>query len=81
LFVCSVTLQSLAQSFGVSEDFIDSELARFISAGRLHCKIDRVNRIVETTRPDSKNAQYQLIIKHGDQLLNRLQKLSNIVDF
>ena len=35
------------------------ELSRFIAAGRLHCKIDKVGGIVETTRPDSKNWQYQ----------------------
>lgn len=37
------------------------ELARFIAAGRLHCKIDKVKGIVVTTRPDSKNWQYQVI--------------------
>ena len=36
------------------------ELARFIAAGRLHCKIDKVGGIVETNRPDSKNWQYQV---------------------
>lgn len=36
------------------------ELARFIAAGRLHCKIDKVGGIVETNRPDSKNYQYQV---------------------
>ena len=36
------------------------ELARFIAQGRLHCKIDKVGGIVETTRPDSKNWQYQV---------------------
>ena len=38
----------------------DRELARFIAAGRLHCKIDKVGGIVETNRPDSKNWQYQV---------------------
>jgi len=36
------------------------ELSRFIAAGRLHCKIDKVGGIVETNRPDSKNYQYQV---------------------
>ena len=40
--------------------FFFRELSRFISSGRLHCKIDKVNGIVETTRPDSKNWQYQV---------------------
>lgn len=38
----SCTLQSMADSFGVSTPFINSELARFISEGRIQAKIDRV---------------------------------------
>ena len=38
----SVTLESMAASFGVSVPFIDRELSRFIAAGRLNCKIDKV---------------------------------------
>ena len=30
--------------------FFHRELSRFIAAGRLHCKIDKVNEIVETNR-------------------------------
>ncbi|OQR77377.1 26S proteasome non-ATPase regulatory subunit 6-like [Tropilaelaps mercedesae] len=76
----SLTLQYMAQAFGVSVGFIDQELARFIAAGRLHCKIDKVNGVVETNRPDSKNYQYQATIKHGDVLLNRIQKLSRVIN-
>ena len=36
--------------------------------------------IVETNRPDAKNALYQDSIKKGDLLLNRIQKLSRIID-
>ena len=53
---------------------------RFIAAGRLHAKIDKVNGIVETNRPDSKNQQYQNAIKQGDLLLNRIQKLSRVIN-
>jgi len=76
----SVKLSSMASHFGVTVDFIDSELSRFVAAGRLHCKIDKVNGIVETTRPDARNAQYQATIKHGDLLLNRIQKLSRVIN-
>lgn len=76
----SLTLQYMADAFGVTVDFIDQELSRFIAAGRLHCKIDKVGGIVETTRPDSKNWQYQSTIKHGDILLNRVQKLSRVIN-
>ncbi|XP_055881581.1 26S proteasome non-ATPase regulatory subunit 6-like [Biomphalaria glabrata] len=76
----SLTLDYMAKSFGVTVAFIDQELARFIAAGRLHCKIDKVGGIVETNRPDSKNWQYQNCIKQGDILLNRVQKLSRVIN-
>jgi len=76
----SVQLEKMANAFGISEDFLDMELSRFIASGRLHCKIDKVGGIVETNRPDSKNAQYQATIKSGDLLLNRIQKLSRVVN-
>ena len=46
----SVTLDSMAQSFGVSVDFIDQELADFIVSNRLTAKIDKVAGVVETNR-------------------------------
>jgi len=76
----SVQLELMAKQFGVSSAFLDRELSRFIASGRLHCKIDKVAGIVETTRPDSKNALYQSTIKQGDHLLNRIQKLSRVIN-
>ena len=40
----------------------------------------QVGGVVETNRPDTKNAQYQACIKQGDFLLNRVQKLGRVVD-
>ena len=76
----SVSLNSMAAIFGVNTDFLDAELADFIVAGRLAAKIDRVGGTVETTRPDAKNAMYQSAIREGDHLLNKLQKLSKVID-
>jgi 26S proteasome regulatory subunit N7 len=75
-----VTISSMADAFGVSSDFIDSELFRFISMGRLNAKIDKTSGIIETNRPDAKNAQYQAVIKHGDALLNQIQALSRVLN-
>jgi len=36
-----VTLESMAQAFGVSPAFMDAELAEFIVAGRVSAKIDK----------------------------------------
>lgn len=75
----SLTLESLATAFGVSVEFVDNELARFIASARLNCTIDRVNGVVETNRPTAKNAQYETVIKQGDILLNSVQKLSKVL--
>eukprot|EP00246_Nothoceros_aenigmaticus_P006612 TRINITY_DN19618_c0_g1_i1.p1 TRINITY_DN19618_c0_g1~~TRINITY_DN19618_c0_g1_i1.p1 ORF type:complete len:387 (+),score=69.05 TRINITY_DN19618_c0_g1_i1:72-1232(+) len=76
----SVTLEAMSKAFGVSMDFLDLELSRFIASGRLSCKIDKVAGVLETNRPDAKNALYQATIKQGDFLLNRIQKLSKVID-
>lgn len=76
----SVTLESMASSFGVGTDFLDAQLSRFIAAGRLTAKIDKYGGVVETNRPDWKNASYQEMIQKGDLLLNRIQKLGRVVD-
>ncbi|TFK37086.1 26S proteasome subunit RPN7-domain-containing protein [Crucibulum laeve] len=75
----SLTIQSLSAAFGVSGEFVDSELSRFIASGRLHATIDKVNGIVETTRPSLKNAQYEQVVKQGDVLLNEVQRLSKVL--
>jgi len=76
----SVTLSSMATSFGVGAEYLDLQLSRFISAGRLTAKIDKFGGVVETNRPDEKNAQYREMIQKGDTLLNRIQKLARVVD-
>jgi 26S proteasome regulatory subunit N7 len=75
----SLTLASLGAAFGVTVDYIDNEISRFIANGRLHCAIDKVNGIVETTRPSLKSAQYEQVVKQGDILLNEVQRLSKVL--
>ena len=76
----SVTIASMASAFGVGVDFLDAELFRFISLGRLSAKIDKIAGVVETNRPDTINAQYQEVIKQGDALLNQIQRLARVVN-
>ncbi|ODV87877.1 hypothetical protein CANARDRAFT_5190 [[Candida] arabinofermentans NRRL YB-2248] len=70
----SLSLKSMADNFGVSVEFLDADLCRFIPNKKLNCVIDKVNGIVETNRPDNKNSQYHLLIKNGDALLTKLQR-------
>lgn len=75
----TLSLKSMAQAFGVTVDFLDTDLGKFIPNKQLNCVVDRANGIVETNRPDSKNAQYHLLIKQGDGLLTKMQKYSAAV--
>lgn len=52
-----VGLESMADSFGVSVQWLDRDLAPFIAAGRLGATIDRVKGVVETRREGGKNKQ------------------------
>ncbi|KAG6873412.1 hypothetical protein C0995_015837 [Termitomyces sp. Mi166 len=75
----SLTLESLSRAFGVGVEFVDNDLSRFIAAGRLHASIDKVHGIVETTRPSTKRAQYESVIRQGDAVLNEVQRLSRVL--
>ncbi|KAL7611462.1 hypothetical protein Lser_V15G13278 [Lactuca serriola] len=60
-----VTIEDMAKAFGVTVDFVDlgnRELSRFIAAGKLHCKINKVVGVLETNRPEAKNALYQILV-------------------
>jgi len=76
----TVTLGNMAQAFGVSVGFIDKELSEFIAAKKLNCKIDKISGIVESEKIDKRNNLYQTALKQGDFILNKLQKLSRIID-
>ncbi|KAK0629135.1 26S proteasome subunit RPN7-domain-containing protein [Bombardia bombarda] len=76
-----VGLDSMANDFGVTVDFLDRDLAKFIAGGRIPCTIDRVSGkgVIETNRPDDKNKQYQDVVRQGDQLITKLQKYGQAV--
>ncbi|CAK9078055.1 26S proteasome non-ATPase regulatory subunit 6 (26S proteasome regulatory particle non-ATPase subunit 7) (OsRPN7) (26S proteasome regulatory subunit RPN7), partial [Durusdinium trenchii] len=76
----SVKLEAMANDFGVSAAFIDTELSSFISSGKLTCKIDKVAGVVESNEADARSQVYVEIIKQGDLLLNKMQKLSGAID-
>jgi len=76
----SVTIKSMAELFGVGIEFIDKELSDFISSGKLNCRIDRVNGVIESNRADNKDDIYADIIKNGDILLSNMQKLKRQID-
>lgn len=62
----------MARSFGVSEQFIDADLSKFIAVGRINATIDKVDGVITTNKLASQNktAMYEQIIKQGDILLS-----------
>jgi 26S proteasome regulatory subunit N7 len=74
-----VGLSTMAQAFGVSVDFLDRDLAKFIAGGRVSCTIDRVQGTIETTQLNDKNKQYADVVKQGDALITKLQKYGQAV--
>jgi len=75
----SLTIASMSAAFGVSEDYIMTDVAHFIAQGRLNCVINRVEGYVETTRTAPQHAQYESVVKAGDLLLNNIQKMSKVL--
>ena len=70
----------LSYLFVIKTDLVAfRDLAKFIAADRIPCTIDRVNKIIETNRPDDKNKQYADVVKQGDGLITKLQKYGQAV--
>ena len=44
------------------------------------CGFDRLQDRDHVARPDAKSGQYLATIKQGDHLLNRVQKLSRVIN-
>lgn len=77
----SVHLERMAAEFGVTASFLDKEVSRFIASGRLHCKIDSVDGVITTSRHQTTRiASYEAVLQRGDALLNRVQRLSKVVN-
>jgi 26S proteasome regulatory subunit N7 len=77
----SITLHSMAQTFGVTMEFLEADVSDFIRAGKLSCKIDKLNQYIETNRlEDRRNPIYSSVVRQGDLLLNRVQNLSRVID-
>ena len=70
----SLSLKSMADSFGVSPEFLDDDLGKFIPTKQLNCAIDKGNGIVLTNKPENKDSDFNNLIKQSDTLLSKLQK-------
>uniref|UniRef100_A0A915KN18 26S proteasome non-ATPase regulatory subunit 6 n=1 Tax=Romanomermis culicivorax TaxID=13658 RepID=A0A915KN18_ROMCU len=76
----SINLKYIAELFNVTEEYIDKEFHQLIATGQLSCKIDGVSGVVETSQADTHTHKYTEFVKHSDILLNRIQKLSHVIN-
>eukprot|EP00866_Antonospora_locustae_P002293 jgi/Antlo1/2293/1178 len=68
----SLALESMSNIFGVSVEFVERDLARYIAAERLPCKIDRISMTVFVSE-DVPNRVNELLVT-GDELLQMVKK-------
>ena len=70
----------MAQSFGVSSNFIDKELSAIISEGRIAAKIDKVSGIIDCIQDEPTVSLYHKSLKESDVLLAKIHKLSRFLE-
>ena len=76
----TVTIENMANVFGVSINFIDNELSNFISQGRINAKIDKVSGIIECSHHEQNVDLYQNTIRESDILISKIHKLSKLLE-
>ena len=76
----TVTIENMANVFGVSTNFIDNELSNFISQGRINAKIDKVSGIIECSHNEQNVDLYQTTIRESDILISKIHKLSKLLE-
>lgn len=76
----SVKISYMADQFGVSTDYIENEVSKLVADKKLNYKIDKINNTIINTMKKDKGEPFQAVIRHGDLLLNRIQKLSRVIN-
>lgn len=76
----TVAIDNMANVFGVSPKFIDNELSNFIAQGRINAKIDKVSGIIECSQEEQSVDLYRSIIHKSDLLVNKIHKLSKLLE-
>ncbi|CAH1983169.1 unnamed protein product [Acanthoscelides obtectus] len=76
----SLGVPYMASQFGVSEEFIEDEVSKFIAAGRLNYKIDKVSAKIVNVPLEKNSEVFKAVIKQGDLLLNHIHKLGRVIN-
>uniref|UniRef100_A0A0N4Z0G1 26S proteasome non-ATPase regulatory subunit 6 n=1 Tax=Parastrongyloides trichosuri TaxID=131310 RepID=A0A0N4Z0G1_PARTI len=75
----SIKVQMMADSFGIPKEILDAELHEMAAAGLLNCRIDSVEGNVVMHVANKKTLSFKALIKEGDAVINRIQKLSSAI--
>ncbi|CAG9767493.1 unnamed protein product [Ceutorhynchus assimilis] len=76
----SLNISYMAQQFGVTDEYIEKDVSEYIAARRLNYKIDKVSGKIHNISRERKAVMFEKIIRHGDLLLNRIQKFSKVIN-
>ncbi|KII69425.1 26S proteasome non-ATPase regulatory subunit 6 [Thelohanellus kitauei] len=76
----SLTLDYLSQVFGISKDFIETDIASFIARGQLDCKIDLVREMVVVSLFDKKKKEFCQFLDESNRLIANIQFMERTVN-
>uniref|UniRef100_A0AC35UB81 26S proteasome non-ATPase regulatory subunit 6 n=1 Tax=Rhabditophanes sp. KR3021 TaxID=114890 RepID=A0AC35UB81_9BILA len=75
----SIKVSMMAASFGIPKLILDAELHEMAAAGLLNCRIDSVEGNVIMHIANKKTTLFKQLVKEGDVVINRMQKLSSVI--
>lgn len=75
----SVNFANMASQFSITQKFLENDLERFISAGKVNAKIDKVSGKIEARRVESRAVQLEKLLTSGDQVVNKIEKIMGAV--
>ncbi|XP_050292694.1 26S proteasome non-ATPase regulatory subunit 6-like [Anthonomus grandis grandis] len=76
----SLKISYMADQFGVSEEYLEEDVSRFIAAQKLNYKIDKVSGKILNVQANKRQEMFENVTKQGDLLLNRIHKLSRVIN-
>ena len=77
----TVRLEKMARDFGVSVEFIDKELYQLIASRKLHCQIDKVSGVVESSKGDQRVSLFKDILRKGDNLVEKMHRVARTAQY
>eukprot|EP00461_Guttulinopsis_vulgaris_P001191 UN01191 len=71
-----VKIEAFAQKFGVSVEFIEDDVSYLIANGKLNCKINAIDNIIEVVQINDKMKQFNALVDTADKIVSRVNRLT-----